>query len=964
MVLGVSKRGERRKRLHTQPTFVLQDDNAGSAQPPCPEAQKDDGPDFPVVQDASESTRNSFSGNISGNDTCRLSRMGFVNANHLFSAFTTEKRLRLHRVQGVQLSCTDPEQFAAFTAALHRNCFCALMEGVLVRDLAWHAELYEFLPNTEVVLQGEQGTHFFVVVDGSFCLSVDGTPVRGLGPGDTFGEMGLVHQQRQWATISAVTEGKLWGIEAEAFLSVLRRMSEIVCEENVELLGRTRILRYLDKFQRKKVCRRLVAHIYEEGSVISIQGTKHNDCMWVVKSGTLEVKVDGKRVMTLNSGQLFGEQALLYSEPRSATLTALNRSVVLPVSRRELERVRWSKRGDLTTWSFEHLMWHEVVFHSIGSLAKKKPELFSHRDAQAVADAFIIRDFLPQTKVVGEHETKGMRFVVVLKGEVVVRSGKEEKFCTRMQWFGEEYLANPSAPFEHSILAKGEEPCKLAILTSEAVAALAAAEGETQLNHAQKMALVRKPYIFRHLSNHHASLIANSFRMLSKRKGENIVEEGSLGSDFFVIESGECVVVVKGPPEKKIRNLGVGDYFGERGMLYDEPRTATVTCQSDEVRLMVIHKNLFMEIVEERMLKHLEERIRLQQTDVTLAELRMLSVVGRGTFGVVKLVEHRSRGTRYALKCINRAEAERSGQQANLKQEREILMEVDHPFILKAVKTFKDASSLYFLTEVVSGGELYETIRVLGLLTKPQAQFYSGSIVLALEWLHDRSIVYRDLKPENVLLDSQGFVKLIDFGCAIKLRNPTFSIVGTPHYMAPEVILGNGYGTSCDVWSLGVCTYEFICGPLPFGSDTEDHMEIFREVLSAKLCFPPHLADHNSIQLLRQALCRALDRRIGSGRSMLRAVRKHPFFSDFSFDRLLSRHLEPPFVPDEPEYDTLSASVEDKPAAEPENDNGKDDDSSSGSALSSCYSPANAKAAAQGRRPSNMSAADDWHTDF
>jgi len=140
----------------------------------------------------------------------------------------------------------------------------------------------------------------------------------------------------------------------------------------------------------------------------------------------------------------------------------------------------------------------------------------------------------------------------------------------------------------------------------------------------------------------------------------------------------------------------------------------------------------------------------------------------------------------------------------------------------------------------------------------------------------------------------------------------TCTLVGTPHYIAPEVILGKGYNYTCDIWSMGVCMYEFVCGPLPFGSDSNDHMDVFREILTAQLVFPSVVTDHAAMLLMKRLLCRQPDARIGCGPSpgALNEIRRHPFFRDFSWDALLGRTLKAPLVPESEEYEKEDSSRE------------------------------------------------------
>jgi len=183
--------------------------------------------------------------------------------------------------------------------------------------------------------------------------------------------------------------------------------------------------------------------------------------------------------------------------------------------------------------------------------------------------------------------------------------------------------------------------------------------------------------------------------------------------------------------------------------------------------------------------------------------------------------------------------------------------------------------------------------------------------VLVLEELADRNIVYRDLKPENVMLDNQGYVKLIDFGIAKKLdksKSKTFTMIGTPHYMAPDIIKGHGYGTEVDIWSLGVMIYEFVCGNLPFADDLDDPMEICSAVLRENLTFPSHYRDRLGESLIRGLLCRQPKKRLGLGIDGFEDIKKHDYFvvnKGSLFESILGRELDAPVVPEGETYCSL-----------------------------------------------------------
>eukprot|EP00928_Gymnodinium_smaydae_P032775 TRINITY_DN23653_c0_g1_i2.p2 TRINITY_DN23653_c0_g1~~TRINITY_DN23653_c0_g1_i2.p2 ORF type:complete len:336 (-),score=78.86 TRINITY_DN23653_c0_g1_i2:68-1075(-) len=295
--------------------------------------------------------------------------------------------------------------------------------------------------------------------------------------------------------------------------------------------------------------------------------------------------------------------------------------------------------------------------------------------------------------------------------------------------------------------------------------------------------------------------------------------------------------------------------------------------------------------------KELERRIYLQDLDIKIDNLWCHAVIGRGAFGVVRLVHHKSdQRKQYALKCVKKLHVVRQGQERSMLMERDVNAQCYHPCIVQFIKTFQDAHNVYFLTEFLGGGDLFSAIRQIGNLSKEQSQFFAGSVVLGIEYLHARTIMYRDLKPENVLLDFRGSAKLVDFGCCKQVVTAC-TLIGTPDYIAPEVIRGQGYTSAIDWWSLGVMMYEFIVGPLPFADDQDRTDEVFRAILEAPLRIPESVTDESSVSILRGLLDRRVARRLGSSIRDAKEIQEHPYFKNLRWDALAGGFLEPPWKP-------------------------------------------------------------------
>ena len=237
-----------------------------------------------------------------------------------------------------------------------------------------------------------------------------------------------------------------------------------------------------------------------------------------------------------------------------------------------------------------------------------------------------------------------------------------------------------------------------------------------------------------------------------------------------------------------------------------------------------------------------------QRSAVQKSDFKIVRTIGRGTYGKVYLVQHAHTGQMFAMKSVIKEQIIRQEQVSGIKVEREILEKFDHPFIMGLEFAFQDAERLYMIMEFVNGGELFFHLKqVRGGFPEERARFYAAEMALALHYLHTSGVVYRDLKPENVLIDQEGHIRLTDFGLSKSglqdTQGRTESFCGTPEYLAPEIIRDKNYGYSVDWYSFGLVTYEMLTGVNPFKTNQDlSLIEKMNEILNKEIPIPKKLS--------------------------------------------------------------------------------------------------------------------------
>jgi len=405
--------------------------------------------------------------------------------------------------------------------------------------------------------------------------------------------------------------------------------------------------------------------------------------------------------------------------------------------------------------------------------------------------------------------------------------------------------------------------------------------------------------------------IADVLEEYSYKEGEYIIRQGAVGDTFFIISRGRVKVTRKegAPDEKFIRHLHKGDFFGEKALSGEEVRTANIVADDAEgVKCLVIDRDSFSQMIAnlddiKKRYIDLPERKKVIHEEfktLKLSDLRIIATLGVGGFGRVELVmiagDNRQRS--FALKQMKKSQIVETRQQQHIMSEKEIMEESDCHFIVKLFKTFKDRKYLYMLMESCLGGELWTILRDRGNFDDSTTRFYTSCVVEAFDYLHSRGIIYRDLKPENLLLDGTGYVKLVDFGFAKKLQvgRKTWTFCGTPEYVAPEVILNKGHDISADYWSLGVLMFELLTGTPPFtGTDPMKTYNIILKGIDA-IDFPRNITARAK-ELIKK-LCRDNSaERLGYQKGGIRDIQKHKWFDGFNWEGLRQRTLQPPIHP-------------------------------------------------------------------
>ena len=696
--------------------------------------------------------------------------------------------------------------------------------------------LYKFLKNNTIYEEESVGNYCFILLEGTLDCLVKGVKTRTITKFEIFGELSLISQCKREETIKCVTDVLVYALEGEAFRTIQKRLNEARLKERFSFLNTLPFFKPLDINAKYNISEKIKTVQFNPDDTIIRKGTD-GESVFIIKDGLVSCQINGVEIRKLRNNEYFGQNCLLNNQKRTIDVIAIKHCICFELKVKDLK--------DALGEGFRDCLMYSLFKESVTS-NKYLKEVFSECLIEDMFKCFKYKQYKDNDNIdFFNHK----RIIIILEGNVV-NAFTNAVVASRGEVLGEEYLKHNQSKSQKnltendliahpdliSLEANIDEVVQILKLSSKINNGNSLNTINTNNNQngdtiklLKRVNKLKAVYLFKNLSFNLLNSLAKSLTKQKYLNGDIIIEENTFGDTFFLIAKG---IVRVSKNNKILRDLEQGNCFGEVALINSkEKRTATVTAVNDVV-CYVLNKTEFEKIIADKNIKmYLINKLSLQNTSISLNDLFFIKFLGKGKFGNVNLVHNKQ--TFYSVKAISRKKAYA---QPILSQyilsEKKIMLLLDHPFIVKLVKTMKNQIFCFFLLEYINGINMNEYLKNRKKIKNiEETRFYIGSLLIVLDYLQKKLIAHRDIKPSNIMIDSKGYIKLIDFGTAKILNDYTNTVIGTPHYIAPEILHGKGYSLSVDFWSVGICMYEIFYGVYPFGNSAHEVIEVYKEIL-------------------------------------------------------------------------------------------------------------------------------------
>eukprot|EP00551_Chaetoceros_affinis_P009421 CAMPEP_0203668606 /NCGR_PEP_ID=MMETSP0090-20130426/5191_1 /ASSEMBLY_ACC=CAM_ASM_001088 /TAXON_ID=426623 /ORGANISM="Chaetoceros affinis, Strain CCMP159" /LENGTH=800 /DNA_ID=CAMNT_0050533093 /DNA_START=124 /DNA_END=2526 /DNA_ORIENTATION=- len=625
-----------------------------------------------------------------------------------------------------------------------------------------------------------------------------------------------------------------------------------------------------------------------DGTQIITEG-EVGDFFYILQNGSVKFTVNGENVGEASDGGSFGDLALLYDCPRAATCTAT---------------------GDCKLWRVDQNAFRQILANStlnkdraVLDTLKKVPFLkaLDIEYLNKIANSVETKKFAKNAKIIKKGD-KGLEFFVVKEGSVSVEDiesgGRhyDNQTLTEGDYFGERAIVKEEPRAANVIALTDVTTLTLSRETFlEVVGPLESLMRKTN----DLMVLKGIPAFARSdVKDPEYKALASRIVYTTVPNGQKFYSKGDTkGAGIYFLHSGKAKV------EGSKKEVTEGGYFGLdtilseqiAGTLYAEGDCEVGFLSKDTVEYVIVQMSRIYEGARRKPLKKSSSSV---MDAIPLSKLKKHRILGIGTFGKVWLVTNGDSKDVFALKIQRKRVLLQHQQVEGVIREMKVMSKLDHPFVLKLMNVYQNSEEVLMLVKLIQGGELYSIMKRhrRNILPERDAKFYASGILEGLSFMHSYSILYRDLKPENVLIGKDGYPVIVDLGFAKEVPDKTFTLCGTPWYIAPEVILGRGHDRACDHWSWAILVHEMVSGDTPFAASGSDQMTLFKAIVRGNYKISKRCNDIVK-DLVEKVLVTRPTNRLGSLANAEQGLKTHPWLIDVDFDKLRQKRFRAPWKP-------------------------------------------------------------------
>lgn len=755
---------------------------------------------------------------------------------------------------------------------------------------------YSFEKGQTVYNEGDNGNFFYIVARGDLVSFVDKKEKKRYTKWDCFGGLSVINPNiKRDETVKTLSQVDLFCLSKEIYLKIKKKFVDEKYKDRFTFINTISFLKDLDVITKYNLSDSLKTVNFCSGDLI-IKSGDNAESMHFIKEGTVSCQLDKKEIRKLGTQNCFGECGLLLNAKRALDIIALEKTICYEISKDTLIKVLGSNFIDIILYSMFRVNIVKNAFFKDIIIDSLMIDLFKCFSLKKYSNREVVFHKTSNYNNDSEEEGKNNKILLIIEGSLFVE-GNGVPISGKGNFIGEDILFKNQIEFPKNIIAIPD--CIALESKSEPIRKILGIEKDKKdgrkFNIYKRITKLKKLYLFKNLSDNILESIAVVMQKKRFADKETIVKEGEIGDSLFLISKGRVSISKNG---LFLRYLETGNCFGEIALLSpnQEKRSATVVAIGGSVICYVISKPDFDKILinNVEIKNYLSKKIALTDVSIQLKDLYLYKFLGKGKFGNVNLVHNKK--NIYAIKCVSRLKVNKEKILGKyLLNERRIMLSIDHPFIVKLIKTMKNKNYCFFLIEYINGVNLDEYLSGKDKFKNvEETQFFLSILVCVLEYLQKKSIVHRDIKPSNIMIDSNGYLKVIDFGTAKVLQDYTTTVVGTPHYISPEILLGKGYSLSCDYWSLGICAFEIFYGYYPFGNYANEIMEIYKEIVNNDYVIPSNKEKYQSINQFIEAL---LEKNVSKRICNATELKKLDLFNGYEWDKLNDFKIAPPYIP-------------------------------------------------------------------